>query len=74
LLLLLVMMRYLEKYSILILYVISMASNVDKATMSICYSDNCSGYYKHSLECTSTVVTLFFFHFASEITSEISRY
>lgn len=50
-----------------------MTSNVDKATMSICYSDNCSRYDKHLLECTSIVVTLFFFHFGGEITCEISR-
>ena len=58
----------------LILYVISMTSNVDMTTMSICNSDNCSRYCKHLLELTSTVVTLFFFHFGSEITCEISRW
>jgi len=51
----------------MILYVISMTSNVDMATMSICNSDKCSCYYKHSLELISTVV-IFSFHFGSEIT------
>ena len=43
--------------------------NVDMTTMSFCNSDNCSRYYKHSLELTSTVVTLLSFHFGSEIMS-----
>ena len=51
-----------------------MSSNVDMTTMSICNSDSCTCYYKHSLELTSTIVTLFFFHFGSEITCEISRW
>jgi hypothetical protein len=51
-----------------------MTSNVDKATMSICDSDNCSRYDTHLLECTSIVVTLFFFHFGGETTCEISRW
>jgi len=58
----------------MILYVISMTSNIDMATMTICNSDNCSCYYKHSLELTSTAVMIFSFHFGSEITCEISRW